>query len=266
MHWCSSSASVSRSSSLSPSMSLVRTSVSASRGRARRFATSVRRYAAMSRTARLPALARSGVSTGSSAPRIASDHARNGSRSSCGTPSRLPMISTGMAPAIVIDQVDRPPCGQTVEQAIHERDQARLHRGDVPLRQRADDRAPHAGVQRRIVEDEARRMVLEERRRAVLRTEFEFLVRAPQLRIAVDRNDVVVAGQEPGAVRHSLDRRAFPQRAVVRIRIRVIIVGQMREIELRGALGVVHLPWPRSTRRRRTRPFRTGLSRTRDRS
>ena len=47
-----------------------------------------------------------GLSTGSSAPRIASDQSRSGSRSAAGTPSRLPMISTGIALAKAVDQVD----------------------------------------------------------------------------------------------------------------------------------------------------------------
>src|SRR5438105_7689093 len=43
--------------------------------------------------------ARSSVSTGSSAPRISSDQPRKGPRSSCGTPSRLPMMPIGIAAA-----------------------------------------------------------------------------------------------------------------------------------------------------------------------
>ena len=52
--------------------------------------------------------------------------------------------------------------------------------GDVPLADGADDRAPDARVQRRIVEDQARRAVLEERRRAEFRAELFFLVRAEE--------------------------------------------------------------------------------------
>ena len=48
----------------------------------------------------------SASATGSSAPRIASDQPRSGPRSSCGTRSRLPITSTGIAAAKSLDQID----------------------------------------------------------------------------------------------------------------------------------------------------------------
>jgi hypothetical protein len=47
----------------------------------------------------LPRANASGPITGSSAPRIASDQSRSGARSSCGTSSRLPITSIGIAAA-----------------------------------------------------------------------------------------------------------------------------------------------------------------------
>jgi hypothetical protein len=83
----------------SPWIRRVSTSRSGSPGRWRRSATSrAGRPASRSRCG-CPAACCSGVGTGSSAPRMASDQSRSGPRSACGTPSRLPMISTGMAAA-----------------------------------------------------------------------------------------------------------------------------------------------------------------------
>ena len=93
--------------------------------------------------------------TGSSAPRMASDQSRNGSRSSWGTSSRLPITSIGMADGKIVDQVDVVLCGEAVEQAVDQPDQIGLHRCDRARRQRAHDQPPHPGVGGGIVEDEA---------------------------------------------------------------------------------------------------------------
>ena len=63
-----------------------------------------------------------------------------------------------------------------VEQSVDQRHQPRLHRRDVPLRQRTDDHPAHPRVEWRVVEDEAGRVVFEERRCAELRPEFLLLV------------------------------------------------------------------------------------------
>jgi hypothetical protein len=87
----------------------------------------------------------------------------------------------------ILDQVDAAARRQRVEQVVDEAHEPRLHRRDMTLRQRAQDRTAHARVQRRIVEHQARRVMLEERRRAVFGAEFLLLVRAERLRIAVHR-------------------------------------------------------------------------------
>ena len=171
----------------------------------RRSSTSFFRYASISVTARLPLVARSGVSTGSSALRMASDQPRSGSRSSCAMPSRLPMMPIGIAAAKSAMRSTSRRSAMSSSNASTSSDQAGLHRRDVSLRDRTDDRSSHARVQRRIVEDEARGVMLEERCRAELGAELLFLVRAEQLRIAVHRHDVLEAGQEPRSVRHRLD-------------------------------------------------------------
>ena len=62
----------------------------------------------------------------------------------------------------IFDQVDFDFVRHGVEQTIDQRDEPGFHRRDMPLRERAHDRAPDARVQRRIVENEARRMVFEQ--------------------------------------------------------------------------------------------------------
>ena len=98
---------------LSPWISRVSTSVSGSRRMRAAIARPARPGRRASRAPRRCLRSRArGVSTGSSAPRIASDQPRSGPRSSCGTPSRLPMISIGIAAAkssIEIDLALAPP-------------------------------------------------------------------------------------------------------------------------------------------------------------
>ena len=83
-------------------------------------------------------------------------------------------------------------------------------------------------------------MVLVERRVAVFRREFDFLVGAECFRVAIDGDDVVVAGEKPRAVVHSFHRAMIAQRVVIRIGIRVVVSGQTREIErLRSGARVI---------------------------
>src|SRR3546814_19043256 len=58
-----------------------------------------------------------------------------------------------------------------------------------------------------------------ERRVAEFRPELDLLVGAEVLRVAVDRLQVVVAGQEITAVRHLAHRRVMPQQVIDRIRV-----------------------------------------------
>ena len=101
----------------------------------------------------------------------------------------------------------------------------------MPLADGADDRAPDARVQRRIVEDQARRVVLEERRRAVFGAELLFLVGAECFEVPIHRHDVFVAGQEPGAVRHVLDRLVVAQCAIIWVGIGVEVGRKPGQIE-----------------------------------
>ena len=133
------------------------------------------------------------VSTGSSAPRIASDQPRSGPRSACGTPSRLPMISTGMAAAKSSIRSARPFAAIASSSRSTSATSAGLHLGDDAVRQRHLDRAAHMGVQRRIVEHEAGGVVLEQRRIAVFRAELDLLVGGEHPRVAVDRVAVAPA-------------------------------------------------------------------------
>ena len=126
----------------------------------------------------LPRAKASGAITGSSAPRIASDQSRSGSRSSCGTSSRLPITSIGIAAAKSSISSTLPLAASAVEQPVHQRDQVGLHLRDRARRQRAHDQPPHPGVRRRVVEDEAGGVVLVEQRVAVFRRELLFLVGA----------------------------------------------------------------------------------------
>ena len=60
----------------------------------------------------------------------------------------------------VVDQIDVAFVAHGREQAVDQLDETRLHGGDMPLADRADDRAPDACVQWRVVEDQARGVVL----------------------------------------------------------------------------------------------------------
>ncbi len=119
----------------------------------------------------------SGTTTGSSAPRIASDQSRSGSRSSWGTSSRLPITSIGIAAAKSPIRSHLALGGDGIEQAVDQPDQIGLHAGDRARRQRAHDQPAHAGVGGRIVEDEARGVVLVEQGVAVFRRKLLLLVR-----------------------------------------------------------------------------------------
>ena len=138
----------------------------------------------------------SSVSTGSSAPRIASDQSRSGSRSSCGTASRLPITSTGIAAAkssirSTSRLAARPSSSRStsaVEIGLQRRDRARI--------ERAHDNLPHPGVQRRIVEDEARGVVLVERASPYFGANSCFLSDEKVLVVLVDRLEIGIAGQE----------------------------------------------------------------------
>jgi hypothetical protein len=192
--------------------------------------------------ARLPSSSCSPLGAGSRAPRIASDQSRSGARSSSGTASRLPMISTGIALANEGDQVDlgaRRARGDDVEQAVDALDEPALHRRDVARRQRSRDQAAYPRVQRRVVEDQARRVMLEERRRTVLGQELLALVRAEGRAVLVDGDDVGVAAQEDAAVGHPLDRGVPAQGAIRRVRIVVEALGQALQVEVVGEVAVV---------------------------
>ena len=171
------------------------------------------------------------VSTGSSAPRIASDQPRSGPRSACGTPSRLPMISTGMAAAKSSIRSARPFRRHRVEQPVDQRDEPRLHLGDHAVRQRHLDRAAHMGVQRRIVEHEAGGVVLVKRRIAVFRAELDLLVGGEHPRIAIDRIAIAPARDQIGAVRHAVHRIVLAQRVIIRKRIVDEVRRQALQIE-----------------------------------
>ena len=197
----------------------------------------------MSRTARLPRL--------ELRRRRASARARRGwratsraaaPRSSFGTSSRLPMISTGIAlanAAIRSTSAPRPRAAIASSRLSTRSTRRAFHRRDVTGRQRAGDQLAHARVQRRIVEDQARRVVLEERRGAVLGQELLALVGAEGRRVLVDGDDVGVAAQEHAAVGHALHRRVLAQGAVGRERVVVEGVGQALQVEVVGKGAVV---------------------------
>ena len=144
--------------------------------------------------------------TGSSAPRIASDQSRSGPRSSCGTPSRLPITSIGIAAAKSSIRSTSPLAAIASSSRSTSAIRSRLHPGDRARRQRAGDQPPHAGVRRRIVEHQAGGVMLEQQRVAVFRRELAFLVGGEQRGVLVDRDQIVVAGEEIAAVAQPLDR------------------------------------------------------------
>jgi hypothetical protein len=144
-------------------MRRVSTSVAGSPGWRRRASIRVRRYAPNSAdgaVARARALGRQhGLQRAEYRKRPAAQRSALGVRHAEQVADDL----HGNRTCVGIDQVGRARGGETVEQADPPARRARLHRGDVPLRQRADDRPAHARVQRRVVEHEAGRVVLEQR-------------------------------------------------------------------------------------------------------
>ena len=77
----------------------------------------------------------------------------------------------------VLDEIELAPLPHRIDEPIDERHEVRLHGFHHTRRESADDLPPHAGVIRRVVEDEARRVMREQRRlHAVLRCEDVLLV------------------------------------------------------------------------------------------
>ena len=139
----------------------------------------------------------------------------------------------------ILDQVDTPFAFHLRKQTIDQFDQPNFHLGDGARRQRARDRAPHMGVQRRIVEHQARGVVLEQRRVAVFRKELDLLVRRIGLGVLVERLAIVVPGDEIAAVRHAMHRIMLAQGAIIGIRIVDEIGRQALQVE--SARGIRRL-------------------------
>ena len=125
--------------------------------------------------------------------------------------------------------------GRRVEQPVDQRLDARLHRAQGARRERRRQQLADAGVDRRIVEHEARGVVLVEQAVAEIRLELDFLVRAPGRGVAIDLDQIVVAGEEIRAVRHAVHRIVLAQRAVGRVGIVEKCAVEVRQIE-RGSL------------------------------
>ena len=122
-----------------------------------------------------------GDSTGSSAPRIASDQSRNGPRSACGMPSMSPISCTGIAAAKSSIRSIVPRSAA----ASSRRSTSASMRGCIARkrarRERRRQQLADAGVDRRIVEHQAGGVVLVEQAVAEVRPELDCLVRAPGL-------------------------------------------------------------------------------------
>ena len=116
----------------------------------------------------------------------------------------------------VVDEVDLAPLGEGVEEVVDEAHHAGLHAHDRALVERAQHQAAHAGVQRRVVEHEARGVVLEQRGIAELGAELGLLV-GQRVRVAIDGHHVVVAREEHAAAVQFVHRVVLAQGGVVRI-------------------------------------------------
>ena len=126
----------------------------------------------------LPRAKTSGPSTGSSAPRIASDQPRSGSRSSSGMPSRLPMIQNRNRRREILDQVDLAFDGERSDRSTSATRPGSISAMCAAIAHRRSAAAPRCA--RGIVEDEAGGVVLVEQRSAEFRRELLFLVRAEE--------------------------------------------------------------------------------------
>ena len=133
-----------------------------------------------------------------------------------------------------------------VQQLVHQTYQPRRHAFDGAAREGAHDDAAHTGVQRRVVEHQRAGVVLEQWRDAgcyrpgclivgrvvVLGSKFHLLVRAEQLRVAVDRHQVGMAGQEERTVGHALDRIGLAQPGIDRIGVGQKIGRQLAQVQM----------------------------------
>ena len=149
----------------------------------------------------------------------------------------------------ILDQLD--PCALAAMRSSSmstRRDQIALHRRDRARRQRAHDQPPHAGVRGRIVEDEARGVVFVERRVAVFRRKLLFLVGGEFPGVLVGGDEVVIAGQEPGAAAQPLDRFVFPQRTIGRVGVGIeFAASTARGRNCQPALAAcTFMPWVRT--------------------
>ena len=192
--------------------------LSGSPGAARRSATSAPQVVAeVAAPPRLPRASTSAPGAGSSADRIASDQSRSGAalgraarRAGCRSPR------PGFAPRSRRSGRARRASRQPVEQRHRPapRRPASM-RAIARWFKRAHHQPPHARVQRRIVEHEARGVVLEERRVAELRRELALLVGAGARRRGRSRprRRSASAAATPGAeLVHRVVRRAARRR------------------------------------------------------
>src|SRR5262249_49603812 len=81
------------------------------------------------------------------------------------------------------------------------------------------------------------RVVLIEKAVAEIRFEVDFLVGAPRPGVAVHVNEIVVAGEKIGAIRHKMNRIVLTQCPIRRVRVVEERSIEMFEIESGGGVG-----------------------------
>ena len=133
----------------------------------------------------------------------------------------------------ILDQVDGAAFGGSVEQPVDQRLDARAHHLQRARREGRRQQLADAGVNRRIVEDEAGGVVLVQQAVAKVRLERRFLVGAPGPGVAIDLDQIVVAGEEIRAVRQAVHRVVLAQRAIDRIGIVEEGAVELREVKRR---------------------------------
>ena len=140
---------------------------------------------------------------------------------------------------IVLDHVEAALHRHPVEQIVDDLVDQGFQFPDLARREGGGEQPAHPCVDRRVVEDQAGCVVGIKRPVAEFRLEIHLLV-GTHRRVLEGQHHVLVAGQQPGAVRVAMDRIVFPQSPVHRERVVQKILADGVEIEGQRGIEVGH--------------------------
>ena len=140
---------------------------------------------------------------------------------------------------IVLDHVEAALHRHPVEQIVDDLVDQGFQFPDLARREGGGEQPAHPCVDRRVVEDQAGCVVGIKRPVAEFRLEIHLLV-GTHRRVLEGQHHVLVAGQQPSAVRVAMDRIVFPQSPVHRERVVQKILADGVEIEGQRGIEVGH--------------------------